>query len=87
MRRCPSSRFGTSVRLENMLTPMPVPTVSIIRTPSRRPRPTPKFISALPAASASFKIHASHPQALPISSARLTPIKFFPPRLAAVSII
>ena len=58
-----------------------------MRTPSLRSLPMPKFISAQPAASASLIIHASQPQALPISSARFTPTKFLPPRFAAVSII
>src|ERR1700733_1052922 len=78
----PNSVFGTSVPSMNSALPIPVPSVSISTVPCS-PTPAPNFISAIPAASASFSTCTGLPAAL-ANSARASKPTQAGSRLAAV---
>ena len=69
--------FGSSTPSWNTAHPMPVPNVIMMTTPPSS-RPAPKRISAMPAASASFRARTGRPIRAPTFSAMFTPIHSFP---------
>src|SRR6185437_2499519 len=70
--RCPSSVLGNSRPSMNKAVPMPVPNVSMMAVPAT-PRPAPQRISAMPAASASFKTTAGRRRVRSASAAPSRP--------------